>query len=141
MMQPRQTFEDFAKVMNEESLSSCFLLVQDSATSATYKMPAEALMKQLLSEYADQAGFKSMAYADKEDYAVISHDHDIYTSAYAIPNSFGEKKTFKILSINDKTHNKTYDLSAPMVASSSSTDIDSMISAIQPKLGTIEFRP
>ena len=76
-MNERITFENLPYATSSQLNGSYLLVAQDSKS---YKIKLNDLTAQLLSEYQnDRLG--SMAYENKSDYALSSHDHDIYTNA------------------------------------------------------------
>ncbi len=66
-------------------LSSSYLIVSsigDDGLRHSYRISTDDLSRQLFTDYLAASHVKSMAYEQSSDYALTSHDHDIYTSAY-----------------------------------------------------------
>lgn len=92
------------------------------------------------------AGIKSAAYCQSSDFALSSHDHDIFTSAVYVSELPGGGKTHTVLSIDDITTNPaihhTVDISSVIdgdVPDIKKTELLSALSSYLPKLGTAQF--
>ena len=137
-MDIKKTIADFININTD--ISSCILLVQDSSNHISYKMPITMLMTQLMNEYVQSTNnLKGMAFENKEDYAIVNHDHDIYTNVDFCPSELSNP--LEIIHINDSTHLKNDSISVLQFDNSSLKDIITpLIFEAQPKLGTIEFK-
>lgn len=137
-MNTRQAFKDFIGTSKDEA-SACILLVQDSASRISYKMRITDLMHQMMSEYVQSSTLKSMAFENREDYALASHDHDIYTNVAYSTKSY--ENPLKVVHLSDETNYIDCSISVSQHNSSSLSDIIlPILSAAQPKIGTIEFK-
>lgn len=80
-------------------------------------------------------------YCDSSEFALSSHDHDIYTSAWYKPDDLDGKEKFTVADIYDNAHQQIQtciQISVCTDESIVSTEWSQIISSAQPKIGTLQ---
>lgn len=136
-----QKFAELPLAENDDLLSSYLIVSQLSAGKPqSFKIKAANLAQQVFSQYVNALQLKSMAYESSGDYALSSHDHDVYTSAEFIPASIVDgvevlsAQTYSLTTIKTAWH-----LSAKNGINHNTEYIVDKIENLQPKLGQVAF--
>lgn len=123
----------------DQTLSSLGTLMIASRGGKSIAISMEDLAAQIDNELSF---IGSAAYCQSSDFALSSHDHDIYTSAWYENHIVGQSdKIHNILSIDDITHDKNVVLKISGDANSHQEEIDAIkadiLSTYAPKAGQI----
>lgn len=131
----QMTFDDFLPFDISLSDSQTYFLVSQRVGDAyeTKKISLSNLARSLSSSIFS---IRSAAYAQSSDFALSSHDHDIYTSAY-YANALSSTNVFPILSVYDITHSTSSVVE--VCNSGASTSTSRTIAGDLPRLGVIQM--
>ncbi len=138
-----QTFASLPLASTEDMVSAYWIVSQLSAGRPhSFKIRMNDLAHQFFNDYVAVLSVKSMAYESSADYALSSHDHDVYTSAMFIPaigNDVIEIVSATVSSLTQQT--STWHLSAKNIGEGEdySTFVADRLSALQPKIGQVSF--
>lgn len=136
-----QKFAELPLADTDDLLSSYLVVSQLSAGKPqSFKVKAVDLAQQVFSQYVNSLQLKSMAYESSSDYALSSHDHDVYTSAEFIPASIADG--IEVLSAQTyslSTKKTTWHLSAKNGTNNNAAYVERRTEELQPKLGQVAF--
>ena len=137
------SFEDFPQFINSLSGNTALLLVSHQITDGEYKSATISLDSLAIQLRDKSIHARSAAYYNSTEFALVNHDHDIYTSA-TYSTAFHDGDTISnVLSMHDVTNDKDYNVALSVINSELTPDeyehIQSTLSAKRPKLGELRF--
>lgn len=120
---------------SDESSSSRYLVA--SWNGQSYKVNVLSIAASIAEELRVSLG--TMAYAQSGEYAMLSHDHDIYTSAIWVQNNSSQALCV-LATVHDMTNSTSTQMSAISIDDPSYAEYaKARISSLQPKLGELKF--
>lgn len=130
-------FDELYPFDTQLSNNQMYFIVSHKNSSGLYescKISMESLAVQLNSCISS---IKSAARCPSSDFALVSHDHDIYTSAMFTPASIPANKKVHVMTM--KTSSTQYDVSLSAVTSNTPINVGQKVKELLPKLGTVRF--